>query len=240
MADKKTKKEDAGKQVKPGKESKDSKKESKDSKKEQKDSKKETKKSSASEEKQIKIKTRLADYYKAEVIPNLMKKFSYKSVMQVPRLHKIVVNMGVGEAVTDQKILEEAVKDLETITGQKASIRKSKKAISNFKLRDGVNIGAMVTLRQEKMYEFLDRLINIALPRVRDFRGLSDKSFDGHGNYSIGIKEQVIFPEINFDKVTRVLGMDITFVTSALTDNEAFELLQSFGVPFRKKEIKSA
>ncbi len=239
MADKKIKKEETAKQVKPGKEPKDSKKESKDSKKEQKDSKKETKKSSASEEKQIKIKTRLADYYKAEVVPNLMKKFSYKSVMQVPKLHKIVVNMGVGEAVTDQKILEEAVKDLETITGQKASIRKSKKAISNFKLREGVNIGAMVTLRQEKMYEFLDRLINIALPRVRDFRGLSDKSFDGHGNYSIGIKEQVIFPEINFDKVTRVLGMDITFVTSALTDNEAFELLQSFGVPFRKKEIKS-
>ena len=226
MADKKIKKEHSVKQVKTVKESKDSKKESK--------------KSPASEEKEIRVKTRLADYYRAEVVPSLMKKFSYKSIMQVPKLHKIVVNMGVGEAVTDQKILEEAIKDLETITGQKASVRKSKKAISNFKLREGVNIGAMVTLRKEKMYEFLDRLINIALPRVRDFRGLSDKSFDGHGNYSIGIKEQIIFPEINFDKVTRVLGMDITFVTSALTDNEAYELLQAFGVPFRKKEIKSA
>jgi large subunit ribosomal protein L5 len=226
MTDKKTKKENPEKQVKAGKESKDSKKESK--------------KAPASEIKEIKIKTRLADNYKAVIVPELMKKFSYKSVMQVPKLHKIVVNMGVGEAVTDQKILEEAVKDLETITGQKASIRKSKKAISNFKLREGVNIGAMVTLRKERMYEFLDRLINIALPRVRDFRGLSDKSFDGHGNYSLGIKEQIIFPEINFDKVTRVLGMDITFVTTAPNDNEAYELLQAFGVPFRKKEIKSA
>ena len=226
MADKKTKKENPEKQVKAVKESKDSKKESK--------------KAPASEIKEIKIKTRLADNYKAVIVPELMKKFSYKSVMQVPKLHKIVVNMGVGEAVTDQKILEEAVKDLETITGQKASIRKSKKAISNFKLREGVNIGAMVTLRKERMYEFLDRLINIALPRVRDFRGLSDKSFDGHGNYSLGIKEQIIFPEINFDKVTRVLGMDITFVTTAPNDNEAYELLQAFGVPFRKKEIKSA
>ena len=226
MTDKKTKKENPEKQVKAGKESKDSKKESK--------------KAPPSEIKEIKIKTRLADNYKAVIVPELMKKFSYKSVMQVPKLHKIVVNMGVGEAVTDQKILEEAVKDLETITGQKASIRKSKKAISNFKLREGVNIGAMVTLRKERMYEFLDRLINIALPRVRDFRGLSDKSFDGHGNYSLGIKEQIIFPEINFDKVTRVLGMDITFVTTAPNDNEAYELLQAFGVPFRKKEIKSA
>lgn len=229
MADKKTKKETTEKQVKPGKEPKDYKKESKESNK-----------SRAAEEKEIKIKTRLAEQYKTTIVPALMKKFSYKSLMQVPRLHKIVVNMGVGEAVTDQKILEEAVKDLETITGQKASIRKSKKAISNFKLREGVNIGAMVTLRKERMYEFLDRLINIALPRVRDFKGLSDKSFDGHGNYTIGIKEQIIFPEINFDKVTRVLGMDVTFVTTAPNDNEAFELLQAFGVPFRKKEVKSA
>jgi len=160
--------------------------------------------------------------------------------MQVPKLHKIVVNMGLGAAVADQKILEEAVKELETITGQKASIRKAKKAISNFKLREGVNIGAMVTLRREKMYEFMDRLINIALPRVRDFRGLSDKSFDGRGNYTLGIKEQIIFPELNVDKITRVLGMDITFVTSAKSDNEAYELMQSFGFPFRKKEIKTA
>ncbi len=191
-------------------------------------------------EKEIRIKARLADTYRKEIIPALQKKFNYKSIMQVPKLHKIVVNMGVGAAVADQKILEEAVKELETITGQKASIRKAKKAISNFKLREGVSIGAMVTLRREKMYEFMDRLINIALPRVRDFRGLSDKSFDGRGNYTLGIKEQIIFPEINVDKITRVLGMDITFVTSARTDNEAYELMQSFGFPFRKKEIKTA
>ncbi len=226
MADKKTRKEITGKQAKSAKEADDSKKESK--------------KAQVSEEKEIKIKARLAEYYKNVIVPDLMKKFGYKSVMQVPKLHKIVVNMGVGDAVADQKILEEAVKDLETITGQKASIRKARKAISNFKLREGMNIGAMVTLRKERMYEFLDRLINIALPRVRDFRGLSDKSFDGHGNYSLGVKEQIIFPEINFDKVTRVLGMDITIVTTAATDNEAYELLSAFGVPFRKKEIKSA
>jgi large subunit ribosomal protein L5 len=168
-----------------------------------------------------------------------MKTFSYKSVMQVPKLQKIVVNMGVGAAVADSKVLDEAVRDLETITGQKASIRKAKKAISNFKLREGMNIGAMVTLRNERMFEFLDRFINIALPRVRDFRGLSDKSFDGRGNYTIGVKEQIIFPEIDVDKVTKVLGMDITFVTSAPSDNEAYELLKSFGFPFRKKEIKT-
>jgi large subunit ribosomal protein L5 len=148
--------------------------------------------------------------------------------------------MGVGAAVSDAKLIEEAAKELETITGQKPSIRKAKKAISNFKLREGVNIGCMVTLRQERMYEFMDRLLNIALPRVRDFRGLSDKSFDGRGNYTIGIKEQIIFPEINVDKISKVLGMDITFVTTAPNDNEAYELLQAFGVPFRKKEIKSA
>lgn len=195
--------------------------------------------SKGSAEKEIRIKPRLIDIYKKEIVPSLMKTFSYKNVMQVPKLEKIVVNMGLGAAVADSKIIEEAVKDLETITGQKASIRKSKKAISNFKLREGMNIGAMVTLRKEKMYEFLDRFINIALPRVRDFRGLSDKSFDGRGNYTMGIKEQIIFPEINVDKVTKVLGMDITFVTSAPTDNEAYELLKSFGFPFRKKEIKS-
>lgn len=195
--------------------------------------------SKGSAEKEIRIKPRLIDIYKKEIVPSLMKTFSYKNVMQVPKLEKIVVNMGLGAAVADSKIIEEAVKDLETITGQKASIRKSKKAISNFKLREGMNIGAMVTLRKEKMYEFLDRFINIALPRVRDFRGLSDKSFDGRGNYTMGIKEQIIFPEINVDKVTKVLGMDITFVTSAPTDNEAYELLKSFGFPFRKKEIKT-
>ena len=189
---------------------------------------------------EIKIKTRLSDIYKKEIIPDLMKKFSYKNVMEVPHLNKIVVNMGVGDAVADPKILDEAVKELESITGQKASIRKARKAISNFKLRQGVNIGAMVTLRRERMYEFLDRLINIALPRVRDFRGMSDKSFDGRGNYSLGIKEQIIFPEINVDRITKVLGMDVTIVTTAKSDNEGYELLQAFGFPFRKKEIKTA
>lgn len=188
--------------------------------------------------KEIKIKPRLGDIYKKDIVPVLVKSFNYKSVMQVPKLNKIVVNMGVGAAVADQKIMDEAVKELETITGQKVSVRKSKKAISNFKLRENMNIGAMVTLRRERMYEFLDRLVNIALPRVRDFRGLSDKSFDGRGNYTLGVKEQIIFPEINVDKITRVMGMDITLVTTAKTDNEAFELLRAFGLPFRKKEIK--
>ncbi len=227
MAEKKSKKETAEKSDKPVKEAKSTK-----------GSKKESKKVETAKE--IKIKARLADTYKKEIVPNLMKKFSYKSIMQVPKLDKIVVNMGVGAAVADQKLLEEAVKELETITGQKASIRKAKKAISNFKLREGVNIGAMVTLRRERMYEFLDRLVNVALPRVRDFRGLSDKSFDGRGNYTMGIREQIIFPEINVDRITKILGMDVTFVTTAPNDNEAFELLQSFGFPFRKKEIKTA
>ncbi|MCE1188905.1 MAG: 50S ribosomal protein L5 [Ignavibacteria bacterium] len=182
--------------------------------------------------------SRLLNIYKKEIVPALNTKFAYKSVMQVPKIEKIVVNMGVGEAVSDQKVLEEAVKDLEAVTGQKATIRKAKKAISNFKLRQGMNIGAKVTLRNDKMYEFLDRLINIALPRVRDFRGLSDKSFDGRGNYTIGIKEQIIFPEINVDKVNKIVGMDITFVTTAPTDAEAYELLASFGLPFRKKEMR--
>jgi large subunit ribosomal protein L5 len=189
-------------------------------------------------EKEIRIPTRLFSVYKKDIVPALMKLMGYKNVMQVPKLNKVVVNMGVGEAVSDPKIMEEAVRDIESITGQKSSIRKSKKAISNFKLRQGVNIGVMVTLRKEKMYEFIDRLINVALPRVRDFRGLSDKSFDGRGNYTLGIKEQIIFPEINVDKVTKILGMDITMVTTAKTDNDAFELLQAFGFPFRKKEIK--
>jgi len=194
-------------------------------------------KAAASTEKEIKVPVRLAGVYKKEISPSLVKIFNYKSVMQAPKLEKIVLNMGVGAAVADQKIIEEAVKELETITGQKVSVRKSKKAISNFKLRENMNIGAMVTLRKERMYEFLDRLINIALPRVRDFKGLSDKSFDGRGNYTLGVKEQNIFPEINVDKITRVMGMDITFVTSAKTDNEAYELLKAFGIPFRKKEI---
>lgn len=184
-----------------------------------------------------KVPARLKEKYIKEIVPKLKEQFNYKSVMQVPKLSKIVVNMGVGQATQDQKILEEAVKEMETITGQKVSVRTAKKAISNFKLREGMKIGAKVTLRREIMYEFLDRLVAIALPRVRDFRGVSDKSFDGRGNYTLGIKEQIIFPEINVDKVTKVLGMDITFVTTAKTDKEAYELLAAFGVPFRKKEI---
>lgn len=197
-----------------------------------------TKEAPAAQEKEIRITPRLGEIYKNDIVPALVKAFNYKSVMQVPKLDKIVVNMGVGAAVADSKIMDEAVKELETITGQKVSVRKSKKAISNFKLRENMNIGAMVTLRKERMYEFLDRLINVALPRVRDFKGLSDKSFDGRGNYTLGVKEQIIFPEINVDKITRVMGMDVTLVTTAKTDNEAFELLKAFGIPFRKKEVK--
>lgn len=182
------------------------------------------------------INSRLASVYKDEIIPKLKEKFRYKNIMQVPKLEKIVVNMGVGAAVQDSKLLDEAVKELELITGQKASIRAAKKSISNFKLREGMKIGAKVTLRKVRMYEFLDRLVNVALPRVRDFRGISDKSFDGRGNYTLGIQEQIIFPEINVDKINKVLGMDVTFVTNAKTDAEAFELLSAFGVPFRKKE----
>lgn len=186
---------------------------------------------------QEKLPARLFDKYKAEIVPALMKNNSYKSIMQVPKLEKIVVNMGVGGAVQDTKLLDEAVKDLETIIGQKASIRIAKKSISNFKLREGMKIGAKITLRREMMYEFLDRLITVALPRVRDFRGISDKSFDGRGNYTLGIKEHIIFPEINVDKIVKMLGMDVTFVTTAKTDKEAHDLLVAFGVPFRKKEI---
>jgi large subunit ribosomal protein L5 len=199
--------------------------------------KEKTKKSS---EQSVKIPNRLFEMYKSDIAPYLIKTFSYNNVNKAPKLNKIVVNMGVGAAVAEPKVLEEAVKELEAITGQKASIRKAKKSISNFKLREGVNIGAMVTLRRERMYEFLDRFINVALPRVRDFRGLSDKSFDGRGNYTIGVKEQIIFPEINVDKITRIMGMDVTLVTSAGSDNEAYELLKSFGMPFIKKEIKTA
>ena len=184
-----------------------------------------------------KIPPRLFEKYKKEISPKLKDLFSYKNVMQVPKLDKIVINMGVGAAVQDSKLLDEAIKDLETIAGQKASVRTAKTSISNFKLREGMKIGAKVTLRQEKMYEFLDRFISVALPRVRDFRGISDKSFDGRGNFTLGIKEQIIFPEIDVDKVTKILGMDITFVTTAKTDKEAFELLNAFGVPFRKKEL---
>ncbi len=185
------------------------------------------------------IPPRLSAVYKDEIIPKLKEKFKYSNIMQVPKLDKIVINMGVGAAVQDSKLLDEAVKELETIAGQKASVREAKKSISNFKLREGMKIGAKVTLRKERMYEFLDRLVSVALPRVRDFRGISDKSFDGRGNYTLGIQEQIIFPEINVDKITKVLGMDVTFVTTAKTDAEAFELLSAFGVPFRKKEANN-
>jgi large subunit ribosomal protein L5 len=194
----------------------------------------------SSEKKEIIVPPRLFEYYNSNIVAHLMKTFDYKNVMQVPKLEKIVVNMGVGAAVADSKLLDEAIKEIEAVTGQKAEVRKARKSISNFKLREGMKIGAKVTLRRVKMYEFLDRVINIALPRVRDFRGLSDKSFDGRGNYTIGVKEQIIFPEIDIDKITRIMGMDITFVTTAKTDNESFELLKAFGVPFAKKELKSA
>ena len=203
-------------------------------KKKQENTETEVKKEKAAE---VKIPARLIEKFKKEISPKLMDKFSYKNVMQVPKLEKIVVNMGIGEAAQDSKLLDEAFKELETIAGQKPSVRTAKTSISNFKLREGMKIGAKVTLRRDTMYEFLDRLVNVALPRVRDFRGISDKSFDGRGNYTLGIKEHIIFPEINVDKVTRVKGMDVTFVTTAKTDQEAYELLAAFGVPFRKKEI---
>ncbi|HTP12754.1 MAG TPA: 50S ribosomal protein L5 [Bacteroidota bacterium] len=182
------------------------------------------------------VPARLFDRYKRDVVTSLMKRFNYKSPMQVPKLEKININMGVGAATQDPKILDVAVKELEAITGQKAAITKSKKAISNFKLRENLPIGCVVTLRRDKMYEFLDRLISVALPRVRDFRGVPDKSFDGHGNYTLGIKEQIIFPEIDVDKITRITGMDVTFVTTARTDNEAYELLKELGMPFVKRQ----
>ncbi|GAB3431955.1 50S ribosomal protein L5 [Niabella aquatica] len=176
---------------------------------------------------------RLAAKYKSEVVPALVKKFAYKSVMQAPRLEKICVNRGVNGAVTDKKLVDVAVDELSTITGQKAVVTQSKKDISNFKLRKHMPIGARVTLRGEKMYEFLDRLISVALPRVRDFKGINEKSFDGRGNYTMGVTEQIIFPEIDIDKVNKITGMDITFVTSAGTDEEAYELLKELGMPFK-------
>ena len=177
---------------------------------------------------------RLAEKYKKEVIPALMKKFSYKTVMQAPKLTKICLNRGVNGAVADKKLVEVAVEELSQITGQKAVATYSKKDISNFKLRKGMPIGARVTLRGVKMYEFLDRLISVALPRVRDFKGINDKSFDGRGNFTLGITEQIIFPEIDIDKVNKITGMDITFVTSGQNNEEAYELLKELGMPFKK------
>lgn len=181
---------------------------------------------------------RLATKYSKDVVPALMKKFAYKTVMQAPKLEKICINRGVNGAVTDKKLVDIAVEELNTITGQKAVPTVSKKDISNFKLRKGMPIGARVTLRGEKMYEFLDRLVSVALPRVRDFKGVSDKAFDGRGNYTLGITEQIIFPEIDIDKVNKITGMDITFVTTAQTNEEAYELLKELGMPFKnaKKE----
>ena len=176
---------------------------------------------------------RLADKYKKDVVPALMKRFNYDSVMQVPRLEKICLNRGVNGAVTDKKLVDIAVDELTTITGQKAIPTMSKKDISNFKLRKNMPIGARVTLRGVKMYEFLDRLIAVALPRVRDFKGINEKAFDGRGNYTMGVTEQIIFPEIDIDKVNKITGMDITFVTTASTNEEAYELLKELGMPFR-------
>jgi len=181
----------------------------------------------------VKYTPRLAEKYKKEVVPALVKKFGYKSVMQTPKLEKISINRGVNGAVADKKLVDVAVDELSNITGQKAVATTSKKDISNFKLRKGMPIGARVTLRGEKMYEFLDRLISVALPRVRDFKGISDKAFDGRGNYTLGVTEQIIFPEIDIDKVNKITGMDITFVTTAQTNQEAYELLKELGLPFR-------
>ena len=178
--------------------------------------------------------SRLKTMYKDEIVDAMIKKFGYKNIMEVPKLDKIVINMGVGEAKDNAKVLESAVKDLETITGQKAVVTRAKKSVANFKLREGMPIGCKVTLRGEKMYEFTDRLVNLALPRVRDFRGVNPDAFDGRGNYALGIKEQLIFPEIEYDKVDKVRGMDIIFVTTAETDEEARELLTLFGMPFKK------
>jgi len=178
---------------------------------------------------------RLKEKYVTEIVPSLKEKFQYKSVMQVPKIEKICINKGIGAAVADKKMIDVGVEEISSISGQKAVATRSKKDISNFKLRKDQAIGVKVTLRGSKMYEFLDRLMNVALPRVRDFKGVSDKGFDGRGNYTLGVKEQIIFPEIFIDKVTKINGMDITFVTSAQTDEESYALLKAFGMPFVNK-----
>jgi large subunit ribosomal protein L5 len=235
------------------KDSKESEKESpKESKKESskesvKESKKEPKKESKKESPKESQKESLKDYtprllvrYQKEIIPTLQKRFGYSSIMQVPRLKKIVLNMGVGDAVTDPKFMEAAVTDLTAIAGQKVVVTKAKKSISNFKIREGMPIGCSVILRRYHMYEFLDRFANVAVPRIRDFRGLEDKGFDGRGNYTLGVREQIIFPEINYDKVLKIRGLNVTFVTSGKTDEEAYELLKEFGLPFKKREKAAA
>ena len=178
--------------------------------------------------------SRLKDLYKDEIVDAMIKKFGYKNIMEVPKLDKIVINMGVGEAKENAKVLDSAVKDLETITGQKVVLTRAKNSVANFKIREGMPIGCKTTLRGEKMYDFMDRLVNLALPRVRDFRGVSADSFDGRGNYALGVKEQLIFPEIEYDKVEKVRGMDVIVVTTAKTDEEVRELLRLFGMPFAK------
>lgn len=178
---------------------------------------------------------RLKAKYREEVVPKLMEKFGYKSIMEVPKLLKISLNQGVGGATQDKKLTDTALEELSTITGQRAVAVKARKSVSNFKLREGMAVGVKCTLRDDKMYEFLDRLVTVALPRVRDFRGINDKSFDGRGNYSLGVQEQIIFPEINLDKISRITGMDISFVTSANTDAEALELLKALGMPFKNQ-----
>jgi large subunit ribosomal protein L5 len=176
---------------------------------------------------------RLQDQYKAEIVPKLKEKFGYRNVMQVPRLSKVVVNMGLGDAIENVKVIETAAAEIAIITGQKPVVTKARKSIANFKLREGVPIGVMVTLRRDRMYHFLDKLIGIALPRVRDFKGVSPKGFDGRGNYTLGIKEQIMFPEVNYDKIEKIRGMNITIVTTARTDEEGLELLRLMGMPFR-------
>jgi large subunit ribosomal protein L5 len=177
---------------------------------------------------------RLLEKYRNEITPALMEKFNYSSIMESPKISKIVINIGAGDAVANPKVLDDAVNELTLITGQKPLVTRAKKSIATFKLREGMPIGCKVTLRGERMYDFLDKLVTIALPRVRDFRGVNPKGFDGRGNYTLGIKEQLIFPEINYDKVSKIRGMDIVFVTTANTDQEAFELLKLFGMPFRR------
>lgn len=176
----------------------------------------------------------LADRYKSEIVPALQKEFGYRNIMQVPRLEKVVLNMGLGEAIQNQKILESAQRELAAITGQKPVVTRARRSIAGFKLREGMPIGVMVTLRRDRMYEFVERLVNVALPRVRDFRGISDTAFDGKGNYSLGIREQIIFPEISYDKIEKIKGLNITMVTTARTDEEARSLLRHLGLPFRK------
>ena len=176
---------------------------------------------------------RLQELYREKVVPQLQERFSYQSVMEVPRIEKITINMGVGEAVGDKKILDNAMGDVEKIAGQKPLMRRARKSVASFKIRDGWPVGCKVTLRRERMYEFLDRLVNVAIPRIRDFRGLSAKSFDGRGNYSMGVKEQIIFPEIDYDKIDALRGMDITITTTAKTDQEARALLEAFNFPFK-------